>query len=425
MRVLVIGSGAREHALLLALRRDASVSDLHCAPGNAGTARIATGQHVDPVDADAVVALTRQVGADLVVIGSEVPLVLGVADAVRAAGFVCFGPSAAAARIEGSKAFAKDVMNAVGVRTAHSEVVDSPALLDAALARFGPHWVVKDDRIAAGKGVVVTTDLDAARRHAASLLDDGHPVLLESYLDGPEVSLFCLVDGDTVVPLLPAQDAKRVADGDVGPNTGGMGAYAPLPWAPDGLVEEATRSVLEPTVAEMARRGAPFVGLLYAGLALTRDGIRVVEFNARFGDPETQVVLALLETPLAGLLWAAATGRLGEYPPLVWNTGAAVTVVIAAQGYPLAPRAGASVGGLAGAAGRPGVHVLQAGTSLLDGTLRASGGRVLSVTAVGADLAAARSAAYDAVDRVELPGGHYRRDIALAAVDGRISVPQA
>ncbi len=419
MRVLVIGSGAREHALLLALRRDASVSDLHCAPGNAGTARIATGHQVDPVDADAVVALTRQVGADLVVIGSEVPLVLGLADAVRAAGFVCFGPSGAAARIEGSKAFAKDVMNAVGVRTAHSEVVDSPALLDAALARFGPHWVVKDDRIAAGKGVVVTTDLDAARRHAASLLDDGHPVLLESYLDGPEVSLFCLVDGETVVPLLPAQDFKRVGDGDTGPNTGGMGAYAPLPWLPEGSAQRLAQELVEPVAAELLRRGTPFTGLLYAGIALGSRGPAVVEFNCRFGDPETQVVLALLRSPLGELLHATATGALAEVAPLEWAPGAAVTVVVAAENYPGRPRTGDVVSGADGAG------VLHAGTVVRgsDGAVVSSGGRVFSVVGTGADLAAARCDAYNRVAQVHLAGGHFRSDIAAAAVAGRVSVP--
>jgi len=419
VRVLVIGSGAREHALLLALRRDASVSDLHCAPGNAGTARIATGHQVDPVDADAVVALTRQVGADLVVIGSEVPLVLGLADAVRAAGFVCFGPSGAAARIEGSKAFAKDVLNAVGVRTAHSEVVDSPALLDAALARFGPHWVVKDDRIAAGKGVVVTTDLDAARRHAASLLDDGHPVLLESYLDGPEVSLFCLVDGETVVPLLPAQDFKRVGDGDTGPNTGGMGAYAPLPWLPEGSAQRLAQELVEPVAAELLRRGTPFTGLLYAGIALGSRGPAVVEFNCRFGDPETQVVLALLRSPLGQLLHATATGALVEVAPLEWAPGAAVTVVVAAENYPGRPRTGDVVSGADGAG------VLHAGTVVRgsDGAVVSSGGRVLSVVGTGADLTAARRDAYDRVAQVHLAGGHFRSDIAAAAVAGRVSVP--
>ena len=300
MRVLVIGSGAREHAIVLALAQDPGVTALACAPGNAGTAAVSEQHGVDVTDPGAVTALAQRWTADLVVIGPEVPLVAGVADAVRGAGIACFGPSAAAARIEGSKAFAKDVMAAAGVRTATAEIVDNPARLDAALARFAPPYVVKDDGLAAGKGVVVTTDLDVARAHACTLLDGGHPVLLEAYLDGPEVSLFCLVDGATVVPLLPAQDFKRVGDGDRGPNTGGMGAYAPLPWAPPELAKELVAEVVAPVAAELERRGTPFSGLLYAGLALTSAGPAVVEFNCRFGDPETQVVLALLRTPLAG-----------------------------------------------------------------------------------------------------------------------------
>lgn len=417
MRVLVIGSGAREHALLLALRADPAVAELYCAPGNAGTRRVATNHPVDATDARAVVALARHLDAELVVIGSEVPLVLGVADAVRAAGMACFGPSAEAARIEGSKAFAKDVMAAVGVRTAHSEVVDTPARLDAALDRFGPRWVVKDDRIAAGKGVVVTDDRDVARRHAASLLDDGHPVLLESFLDGPEVSLFCLVDGGCVVPLLPAQDFKRVGEGDRGPNTGGMGAYAPLPWLPDGAVDELV-GLVTPVAAELARRGTPFSGLLYAGFAWGAAGPAVVEFNCRFGDPETQAVLALLETPLGVLLHATATGTLAEQPPLGWSDGAAVTVVVAAENYPGRPRTGDVLGG-GDAEG-----VLHAGTEVRpDGAVVSAGGRVLSVVGTGPDLAAARAQAYARLEQVHLPGGHHRRDIALAAAEGRVVLP--
>ena len=418
VRVLVIGSGAREHALLLALRRDPGVTALHCAPGNAGTARVATTHAVDPVDGSAVGALARSVQADLVVIGSEVPLVLGVADAVRALGIACFGPSAGAARIEGSKAFAKDVMAAVGVRTAHSEVVDSPAGLDAALDRFGPHWVVKDDRIAAGKGVVVTDDRDAARRHAASLLDDGHPVLLETFLDGPEVSLFCLVDGDTVVPLLPAQDFKRVGDDDRGPNTGGMGAYAPLPWLPEGAAAALAAELVAPVAAELTRRGTPFAGLLYAGFAMGVAGPAVVEFNCRFGDPETQAVLALLETPLGTLLHATATGSLAAQPPLEWAPGSAVTVVVAAENYPGRPRTGDVVTG----AEAPGV--LHAGTTVRsDGAVVSAGGRVLSVVGTGADLVAAREDVYARLAGVRLPGGHHRSDIALAAAQGRVTLP--
>ncbi|MDG3011540.1 phosphoribosylamine--glycine ligase [Rhodococcus sp. D2-41] len=417
MRVLVIGSGAREHALLLALSRDPSVTGLFCAPGNAGTARLAEQHQVDVASGPAVVALSRDVAADLVVIGPEVPLVVGVADAVRAAGIACFGPSAAAARIEGSKAFAKDVMAAAGVRTAHSEVVDNPAELDAALDRFGPNWVVKDDGLAAGKGVVVTTDRSAARDHAAELLENGHPVLLESFLDGPEVSLFCLVDGETVVPLLPAQDHKRVGDGDAGPNTGGMGAYTPLPWLPYATVQQIVDEVVQPVATEMSRRGCPFSGLLYAGLAIGQNGPAVVEFNCRFGDPETQAVLALLESPLGELLKATATGTLADAEPLRWQDGAAVTVVLAAENYPGRPRLGDVITG-ADAEG-----VLHAGTTRNDeGALVSAGGRVLSVVGTGTDLAAARAQAYERLAGIKLPGGHFRSDIGLAAEQGRISI---
>jgi len=418
VRVLVIGSGAREHALCLALSGDPKLTALACAPGNAGTATLAEVPSIELADPESVAATARQWRADLVVIGPEMPLVAGAADAVRAAGIACFGPSAAAARIEGSKAFAKEVMSAAGVLTARAETVDNPANLDAALARFGPAYVVKDDGLAAGKGVVVTDDLDAARAHAMRLLEDGHPVLLESFLDGPEVSLFCLVDGRSVVPLLPVQDFKRVGDGDTGPNTGGMGAYAPLPWAPRSLSADVVDGVVRPVVDELARRGTPFTGLLYAGLALTAGGPAVVEFNCRFGDPETQAVLALLRTPLATLLHATATGSLGAAPPLDWTDGAAVAVVIAAEGYPGRPRLGDVITG-ADAAG-----VLHAGTRRrADGAVVSCGGRVLSIVGTGPDLAAAREDAYVKVARVHLAGSHHRTDIAARAVAGAVAVP--
>lgn len=422
MRVLVIGSGAREHALLLGLRKDPGVDYLAVAPGNAGTAAVAEQYDVDVTSADEVTALATRLRVDLVVIGPEVPLALGVADAVRAAGIACFGPSKDAARIEGSKAFAKDVMAAAGVRTAASETVDSPAHLDAALDRFGPAagqpaWVVKDDGLAAGKGVVVSADRAEARAHAATLLDSGHPVLLESFLDGPEVSLFCLVDGATVVPLVAAQDFKRVADGDTGPNTGGMGAYAPLPWLPESVESAIVRDVVEPVAAEMVRRGCPFSGLLYAGLAITSEGPAVVEFNCRFGDPETQAVLALLNSPLGTVLYATAAGTLADLAPLQWDDGYAVTVVLAAENYPGRPRFGDVITG-AEADG-----VLHAGTARRDdGAIVSSGGRVLSVVGTGADLAAARADAYRVLSSVRLPGSHFRTDIGLAAEQGRITV---
>jgi phosphoribosylamine--glycine ligase len=418
VRVLVIGAGAREHAVLLAAARDPQVTALACAPGNAGTAMLAEPRMVDVGDPAAVAALAVDFAADLVVVGPEAPLVAGVADAVRAAGVPCFGPSRAAARIEGSKAFAKEIMSAAGVPTARGEVVDTPARLDSALSRFGPTYVVKDDGLAAGKGVVVTSDLDTARQHAINLLDGGHPVLLESFLDGPEVSLFCLVHGSTVVPLVPAQDFKRVGDGDAGPNTGGMGAYAPLPWAPPHLVDDVVAKIVRPVADEMVNRGIPFTGLLYAGLALTTAGPQVIEFNCRFGDPETESVLALLDTPLAGLLLAAATGRLAEHPPLVWQDGAAVTVVIAADGYPGRPRTGDVIDG-ADAEG-----VLHAGTRRReDGAVVSAGGRVLAVVGLGDDLASAREDAYRRVAAVHLPGSHHRTDIALRAALGEIDIP--
>jgi phosphoribosylamine--glycine ligase len=422
VRVLVIGSGAREHALLRALGNDPQVEALAIAPGNAGTASLADQRQVDITSGDDVVALAREVRADLVIIGPEVPLVLGVADVLRDAGIACFGPSKAAARIEGSKAFAKEVMAAAGVRTASSEIVDNPARLDAALDRFGPAaddpaWVVKDDRLAAGKGVVVTADRNVARAHAAGLLEAGHPVLLESYLDGPEVSLFCVVDGQTVVPLLAAQDFKRVGDGDTGPNTGGMGAYAPLPWLPADIYRTMVGQIVEPVAAELVRRDSPFCGLLYAGLAITANGPVVIEFNCRFGDPEAQSVLALLDSPLGQLLHAAATGELAGFGELRWRDGAAVTVVLAAENYPGRPRVGDVVVG-ADADG-----VLHGGTARRDdGAIVSSGGRVLSVVGIGADLATARAAAYDVLGSIRLPGGHFRTDIGLAAAEGKIHV---
>jgi phosphoribosylamine--glycine ligase len=421
VRVLLIGGGGREHALALGLAADPAVDHLVAAPGNPGIAAVAELRPVEITDPAAVAALAVETAADLVVIGPEAPLVAGVADAVRAKGIPCFGPSAAAARIEGSKAFAKDVMSAAGVPTARSRVVDGTgtpigtALVAQALDEFGAPYVVKNDGLAAGKGVVVTDDRDAALAHAAAC----GRVVVEEYLDGPEVSLFVVTDGEAAVPLLPAQDFKRVGDGDTGPNTGGMGAYAPLPWLPDGTVDDVMARVVEPTLAELRRRGTPFSGLLYVGLAITRHGPRVIEFNARFGDPETQVVLALLETPLGGLLHAAATGTLAAHPPLRWRPGAAVTVVVAAAGYPGTARTGDVITG----ADRPGI--IHAGTTRrADGALLSAGGRVLSGVGLGVDLAAARDAAYALVSGVGLAGSHHRRDIAEAAAAGRIALPR-
>jgi phosphoribosylamine--glycine ligase len=412
VRVLLIGSGGREHALAVSLAADPAVDLLVAAPGNPGIAQVAELREVNPVDPAAVAALAVEIAADLVVIGPEAPLVAGVADAVRAKGIPAFGPSAAAAQLEGSKAFAKDVMAAAGVPTGLSYACTSEADVQRALDDFGPPYVVKNDGLAAGKGVVVTSSLDEARAHAA----DCERVVIEQYLPGPEVSLFVVTDGTTAVPLMPAQDFKRVGDDDAGPNTGGMGAYAPLPWAPPGLVEQVMTEITNPTLAEMRHRGTPFAGVLYIGLALTPDGPKVIEFNARFGDPETQVVLALLATPLAGLLLAAATGRLAEHPPLRWHPGAAVTVVVASNNYPGTPRTGGVIEG----AERPGV--IHAGTARRsDGALISSGGRVLSATATGPDLSSARDAAYALVDGITLAGSHHRRDIARKAIEGQIT----
>jgi phosphoribosylamine--glycine ligase len=416
VRVLLLGSGGREHALALGLAADPAVTELVAAPGNPGIGELASLRPGFPItDPGAMAALAVELSADLVVVGPEAPLVAGVADAVRAKGIACFGPGAAAARLEGSKAFAKEVMAAAGVPTARSRTCTDPAAAAAALAEFGPPYVVKDDGLAAGKGVVVTGDGDAALAHAGSC----ERVVIEEYLAGPEVSLFVLCDGRTAVPLLPAQDFKRVGDGDTGPNTGGMGAYAPLPWAPPELVDEVMGTVVRPTLAEMSRRGTPYTGVLYVGLALTARGPAVIEFNCRFGDPEAQVELALLATPLAGLLHAAATGQLAAHPPLRWRSGAAVTVVVASPGYPASPRTGGEITG----ADRPGV--LHAGTARRaeDGALVAAGGRVVNCTATGADLAAARAAAYALVEHVALADSHHRSDIALAAIDGRVAIP--
>ncbi|MBK5306351.1 MAG: phosphoribosylamine--glycine ligase [Frankiaceae bacterium] len=420
MKVLVVGSGGREHALVQALSRDPAVTALVCAPGNAGIAATVQVRPVDPLDAAAVVDLAQDLAADLVVIGPEAPLVAGVADALRDKGFVVFGPSAAAAQIEGSKSFAKDVMRDAGVPTAAAMVFDDDNDCAAYLAGAAPPYVVKADGLAAGKGVHVGTDLARAVDFARDVLTTlGGRVVVEEFLSGPEVSLFALTDGVTVLPLLPAQDFKRVYDRDEGPNTGGMGAYAPLPWLPDGAVDDIAARVLEPVVDEMRRRGTPFSGLLYAGLAMTPDGPSVIEFNCRFGDPETQSVLALLETPLAALLHACATGALAQAPALVWKDGAAVTVVVAADGYPDAPVTGDEV--LVGAV-PDGVTVQHAGTSLVDGRVVSSGGRVLAVTAVAADLAGARKMAYEGLASVTLRGAHSRSDVALRAVRGEVQL---
>jgi phosphoribosylamine---glycine ligase len=414
VKVLVLGSGGREHALAVALARDPEVQEVHVAPGNPGIGAVAELHAVDVLDTVGVLALAQRLRVDLVVIGPEAPLVAGVADAVRSAGIACFGPGRDAAALEGSKAFAKQIMAAAGVPTARSTVCETSAEVAAALSEFGPPYVVKDDGLAAGKGVVVTADRAEAAAHAATC----QRVVIEEFLDGPEVSLFAICDGKTALPMQPAQDFKRLRDNDLGPNTGGMGAYTPLTWAPANLVAEAYETVLQPTVAELARRGLPFVGLLYAGLALTASGIKVIEFNARFGDPETQALLELFDSPLGQVLSAASLGRLEDVEPLRWRDGAAVTVVMAAAGYPEAPRKGDVISGVAGAEALGGVRVLQAGTAVnveASDRLVTNGGRVLAVTATGDSVGVARRRAYAGVHEIDFAGAQFRTDIAATA----------
>ena len=408
MKILLIGSGGREHALAAALNRDPELTELHVTPGNPGIAAIATCHTINVDENAAVVALAQKLNIDLVVVGPEKLLVNGLADALKAADIPCFGPSQAAAQLEGSKDFAKKVMSDAGVPTARSFTCRTQAEIEKALDAFGAPYVVKHDGLAAGKGVVVTDDRDLAIEHALQ----SQQVVIEEFLDGPEVSLFGISDGTTVIAMQPAQDFKRAFDGDLGPNTGGMGAYSPLPWAPDDIIEETLEKVLNPTVKEMAARGTPFIGLLYAGLALTSKGTRVIEFNARFGDPETEVLLPRLNTPLAQLLFKAATGALTANMKLDWSADSAVTVVLASKGYPASPQVGEPIMGIHELEGS---SVFHAGTTMANGVLQSAGGRVLAVTGMGSDLTEARDKAYRAISRITLRGSHFRSDIALNA----------
>jgi phosphoribosylamine--glycine ligase len=407
MKILLVGSGGREHALGAGLQADPACTELHVAPGNPGIAQFAQCHPLVVTDNQAILELAQRLNIDLVVIGPELPLVNGVADILRAANIAVFGPSKDAAQLEGSKNFAKEVMRDAGVPTAHSFTCTTQEEIEIALDAFGAPYVVKDDGLAAGKGVVVTNDRQEALDHALAC----KRVVIEEFLNGPEVSLFGISDGTTIVPMQPAQDFKRAFDGDEGPNTGGMGAYSPLPWAPSDIIEDTYKQVLAPMIAEMAARGTPFVGLLYAGLALTDHGTRVIEFNARFGDPETQVLIPLLKTPLATLLYNAATGNLNE-TTLDWKDDSAVTVVLAAEGYPMAPKSG---GVIAGFSAIENVQIYHAGTAHSDQGVVASGGRVLTVTGIGEDLTEARNLAYRAISQISLSGSFYRTDIALNA----------
>ena len=407
MKILLVGSGGREHALALGLKADKKCSELHVAPGNPGIAEIATTHPLTITDNQAILSLAQSLGIDLVVIGPEVPLVNGAADTLRAAGIATFGPSKAAAALEGSKDFAKGVMRDAGVPTARSFTCASEAEINSALDAFGAPYVVKDDGLAGGKGVVVTDDRAEALAHALSC----DRVVIEEFLDGPEISLFGISDGRNILAMEPAQDFKRAYDNNQGPNTGGMGAYSPLPWAPEDIIEQTYEKVLAPVVAEMAARGTPFIGLLYAGLALTKNGIKVIEFNARFGDPETQVLIPRLLTPLADLLYKAATNSLDD-TVLHWSDTSAVTVVLAAQGYPQSPQLGEKI---TAPAPQENTLIFQAGTQEKDGSLISSGGRVMTVTGIGSDLESARHRAYQQISTIGLEGSFYRSDIALVA----------
>ncbi|MBX9472240.1 phosphoribosylamine--glycine ligase [Microcella sp.] len=415
MRILVIGSGAREHAIITALLSEAAPHEITAAPGNAGIAEVVETVALDATRGDVVADYAVDNDIELVIIGPEAPLVAGVADAVRRRGIAVFGPGGAAAQLEGSKTFAKRVMDDAGVPTGRAVRAGTLAEVVSALDALGAPYVVKADGLAAGKGVIVTDDRAAALAHAEHYLQQGG-VLVEEFLAGQEVSLFLLSDGHTVLPLSPAQDYKRIGDGDTGPNTGGMGAYSPLPWAPEGFVDEVIRTVAEPTVRQLDREGTPFIGLLYCGLIVTEKGIRVIEFNARFGDPETQVVLPRLVTPLSELLFAASTGQLAGRPHPAFSADVAVTVVLASEGYPELPITGRALTGLNEAAAVEGVTIAHAATArTIDGFV-ATGGRVLSVVATGTDFAQARERAYEAIGRIGLEGGQYRTDIAARVV---------
>jgi len=409
VRILVLGSGAREHAIITSLLGEPTAHEIIAAPGNAGIAAVVAVVALDPTRADVVSSYALDNDIDLVVIGPEAPLVAGVADALRQRGIAVFGPGKAAAALEGSKTFAKRIMDAAGVPTGRAARAGTIEEAVAAIDEYGAPYVVKADGLAAGKGVLVTDDRDAAVAHADFWLGQG-AVLVEEFLAGQEVSLFLLSDGHNVLPLSPAQDYKRVFDGDEGPNTGGMGAYSPLPWLPAGFIDEVIETIAIPTVRQLASEHTPFIGLLYCGLIVTDKGIRVIEFNARFGDPETQVVLPRLVTPLSGLLVAAATGELGSHPRPEFSDKVAVTVVLASEGYPDEPITGRPITGLADVVD---VTIAHAATALVGGEFIATGGRVLSVVALGSDFADARARVYAALDTIQLEGGHYRTDIAL------------
>lgn len=417
MKILVLGQGAREHAIVKALVRTGTpASDVIVAPGNAGIALdVRCEPTLNPNNPLDVVKFALEHGTELAIIGPEAPLIAGVSDALRSEGIAVFGPSQQAAQLEGSKSFAKEVMAAAGVPTGMARECSTIEEVISAMDDFGAPYVIKADGLAAGKGVIVTSDRDAAIEHAQKFIAMG--ILVEEFLDGQEVSLFFLSDGHSVVPLTPAQDFKRAYDNDEGPNTGGMGAYSPLPWLPAGFVEEVEEKVALPTIQEMSRLGAPFIGLLYCGLIITKRGIRVIEFNARFGDPETQVVLRRLNSSLSNLLYKAATGHLEGVSDPEFNKEVAITVVLASEGYPDTSAPNRPIYGI-GDAEAAGVEVCHASTApAVDETgadlvFTATGGRVLSIVSTGKDFAGARAQAYAGIEKIQLQGSHYRKDIA-------------
>ncbi|HEV7265918.1 MAG TPA: phosphoribosylamine--glycine ligase [Falsiroseomonas sp.] len=422
MRVLVVGGGGREHALCWAIAASPLLTKLWCAPGNPGIAELAECVPVGATDIPALVAFARERQVELVVAGPEAPLTLGLVDACAAAGIKCFGPSAAAAQLEGSKAFCKAVADAAGVPTAAWARFDDPAAARAYIREQGAPIVVKADGLAAGKGVVVAQTLAEAEAAIAEMMESrvhgaaGASVVIEDFLEGEEVSFFALCDGATALPMAAAQDHKRVGEGDTGPNTGGMGAYSPPPAFTDAVRDEVMARIIRPTLAEMTRRGTPFHGVLFAGLMLTADGPKLIEFNVRFGDPECQALMLRLRSDLLPALLAACDGELSRFD-LRWEPTPSLVVVMAAEGYPGTPRKGSEIRGLERAAQLPGVQVFHAGTAQReDGALVADGGRVLAIGATGATLRAARDAAYAGVDAVEWPGGFCRRDIGWRAL---------
>jgi phosphoribosylamine---glycine ligase len=424
VKVLVVGSGGREHALAWGLARSPLVDDIVAAPGNPGIESLGRCVPLDVTDARAIGALADELAADLTVVGPEVPLVAGAVDAIEARGRLAFGPPAAPARLEGSKAWLKEVLVAAGVPTARYASFGADER-DAALAyleRLPGFYVVKTDGLAAGKGVLVTESLaearDAVRAYlsGAAFGDAGRRVVIEEGLTGPEVSLLVLVSGHDLAPLAPAQDFKRIFDGDRGPNTGGMGAYSPLPFLDDDTVDRIMAHAVVPTVAELEHRGAPYRGVLYAGIMLTPDGPKILEYNVRFGDPECQVVVPRLATDLAQHCLESARGS--SLSPVEFTPDACVTVGLASEGYPATPRVGDPITGIEAAEEQPGITVFHAGTQRVDGALVTAGGRVLNVTAVAPTLGEARTRAYDAARLIAWPGMQYRRDIAQA-VDSR------